>query len=153
MNWFNSPRPFLRAFEIAAVFLFGAYCGNAWASDETHAAMVRVERALVEAGFAAHGYSQLPQPSVEEVDELPGGRWGTYSVATGRITISRRQPDGCKRVTLAHEISHDLMVRMGILDTVPTREIMRELESAARIAEEAESAADWAPNCVMRGTK
>lgn len=153
MNWFSSPRPFLRSFEMVALFLCGAYCGNAWASDETHTAMIRVERALVEAGYAAHGYSKLTPPAVEEVDELPGGRWGTYSVATGRITISRRQPEGCKRVTLAHEIAHDAVARMRLHLAVPVNRVVAFMEQVSLIAEEAADADQFAPNCVRtRGT-
>lgn len=138
-----------RALFYTGLIALGFIGGLRWA-HAGDSMMARVERALLEAGYTkALGYAQLPPPAVVYADAVSGGGWGSYRL--GVIEISSRQPAGCIPITLAHEVSHDLMVRMGILDTVPTREVMRELERAARIAEAAVSADDWAPNCVMRG--
>ncbi len=149
LSYFNTPRPVVRAFEIAFWILFGIVCGLRWASasDETHATMLRVEQALVAAGYAAHGYSDLPAPAVELVDELPGDRWGTYSVATGRITLSRRQPDGCRPLTLAHEIAHDAVARLKLHLSVPVSGVIAFMERVSLIAEAAADADQFAPNC------
>ena len=139
-----------RALIITLWIMLGVVAGIRWAHAGDHI-MARVERALLEAGYVkAFGYSKLPPPRVEYKDHVAGGGWGSYRL--GVIEISSRQPTGCIPITLAHEVSHDLMVRMGILETVPTREVMRELERAAHIAEAAVSADDWAPNCVMKGS-
>lgn len=122
------------------------------ASDDVTATMARVERALVEAGYSqAAGYSKLSPPAVEEVDEIPGDRWGSYSVATGRITISRGQPDGCKRLTLAHEVAHDAVARLKLHLSVPVNRVIAFMERVSLIAEEAADADEFAPNCGMRG--
>lgn len=122
------------------------------ASDDVTATMARVEQALVQAGYAdAAGYSQLSPPAVEEVDELPGDRWGSYSVATGRITISRGQPEGCKRLTLAHEVAHDIVARMKLHLVIPVNRVIAFMERVSLVAEAAVDAEDYSPNCTMRG--
>lgn len=137
-----------RALLYTGFIALGFISGMRWAHAGEHM-MARVERALLEAGYTkALGYAQLPPPAVVYSDTVSGGGWGSYRL--GVIEISSRQPAGCIPITLAHEVSHDLMVRMGILDAVPTHEVMRELERAAHIAEAAVSADDWAPNCTMR---
>ncbi len=131
--------------------MFGAVAGAQWgyAADETRHMMARVERALVAAGFeAARGYAKLDAPAVEYVDITPGGVWGTYRL--GYITIKTGQPSGCYVHTLAHEIAHDAAVRTGLLDAVPTHEVMRELERISAVAEAAIQDDDYAPNCGMR---
>lgn len=153
MNWFNSPRPRLRALEIVFWIILGGIGGYRWgyASDEVHTTMRRVEAALVAAGYeAAKGYSDLKAPAVEYVDILPGNDWGAYSISTGRIALSRRQPSGCVPVTLAHEISHDLAVRKGLLVTVPTSDLRAEMERIAAVAEMAVDAETYLPNCVIK---
>lgn len=154
MTHYFASRAHIKAYALAFFFLAAANIYDAWGSDETRATMVRVERALVEAGYAdAAGYSQLQPPPVEQVDELPGGRWGSYSVATGRISISREQPDGCKRVTLAHEVAHDLIARKQLHLSVPTNRVIAFMERVSLIAEEAADADQFAPNCFKaRGT-
>lgn len=148
MTYFNSRRPILRSTEIALWILFGIVCGLRWAKADDDI-RVRVERALVDAGYPAQGYSQLPAPAVEEVDELPGDRWGSYSVATGRITISRRQPEGCKRLTLAHEVAHDLVARMKLHLVVPVNQVVAFMEKVSLVAEAAADADQFAPNCTL----
>ena len=140
-----------RALTIAALMVLSWIGGYRWgyAADETRHMMARVERALVDAGFeAARGYAKLDAPSVEYVEITPGGVWGTYRL--GYITIKTGQPSGCYVHTLGHEIAHDAAVRMGLLDAVPTHEVMRELERISAVAESAIQDDDFAPNCVMR---
>ena len=148
---------FWRAVKLAVFILLCRYAADgimASASDETTATMARVERALVAAGFnGAVGYSELTPPPVELVDELPGDRWGSYSVATGRISISRRQPDGCVRLTLAHEVAHDAVARLQLHLSVKVEQVVAFMEKVSRIAEEAADADQFAPNCFKaRGT-
>ncbi len=144
-------RAFWKSVKLAAFILLFRLAADgimARASDDVTATMARVERALVEAGYAdAAGYSKLPPPAVEEVDELPGDRWGSYSVATGRITISRGQPEGCKRLTLAHEVAHDITARMKLHLSVSPDRVMAFFERVSLIAEEAADADEFAPNC------
>ena len=148
-------RAFWKSVKLAAFILLCRYAADgiiANASDDVQTTMARVERALVEAGYKdAAGYSKLSPPAVEEVDELPGDRWGSYSVATGRITISRGQPEGCKRLTLAHEVSHDAVARMKLHLSVPVNRVIAFMERVSLIAEEAADADEFAPNCGMRG--
>lgn len=158
IRYFSHPRPAIRACEIALWILLGLACGLRWASadDGVTATMARVERALIDAGFnEAAGYSQLPPPAVELVDEIPGPRgelWGSYSVATGRIAISRRAPEGCRRLILAHEVSHDLVARKSLHLSVKVEEVVAFMEKVSRIAEEAADADAFAPNCLkVRG--
>lgn len=147
---------FWRSVKLAVFILLCRYAADgimASASDETTATMARVERALVEAGYPAHGYSELSPPPVELVDELPGDRWGSYSVATGRISISRRQPDGCVRLTLSHEVAHDAVARLKLHLSVKVEQVVAFMEKVSRIAEEAADADQFAPNCLKtRGT-
>ena len=147
-------RAFWKSVKLAAFILLCRYAADgiiANASDDVTATMARVERALVEAGYSqAAGYSKLSPPAVEEVDELPGDRWGAYSVATGRITISRQQPDGCKRLTLAHEVAHDIVARMKLHLVIPVNRVIAFMERVSLIAEEAADADEFAPNCGMR---
>jgi hypothetical protein len=146
---------FWRSVRLAALILLCAYARDgimARASDDDM--RLRVERALVDAGYAqAAGYSQLPPAPVEEVDELPNNNWGAYSVATGRISISRQQPEGCKRLTLAHEVAHDITARMKLHLAVPPDRVMAFFERVSLIAEEAADADQFSPNCFKaRGT-
>jgi hypothetical protein len=150
MNYVASPAH-LRAYVYAVIILLAVNVRE-WvhASDLPGTdIMVRVERALVNAGYErASGYSRLPAPPVEYVDEIAGGHWGAYS--RGRIEISRRQPRGCIPTTLAHEVSHDAAIRMGFLIGVPNENVKAVLETVARVAESAIGAEDFAPNCLMR---
>ena len=152
LDLLHSPA-FWRSVKLAVFILLCRYAADgimASASDETTATMARVERALVAAGFnGAVGYSELTPPPVELVDDLPGGDWGAYSIATGRVTISRRQPDGCKRITLAHELGHHAAHVKGLTVDIPTdaEAIKARMERISRIAEEAADADQFAPNC------
>lgn len=141
---------FWRAVRLAGFILLCRFAADgimAHASDDD--IRLRVERALVDAGYPAQGYSQLPAPAVEEVDELPGDRWGSYSVATGRITISRRQPEGCKRLTLAHEVAHDVVARMKLHLVVPVNQVVAFMEKVSLVAEAAADADEFSPNCTL----
>lgn len=149
MHYIASPAH-IKSYALAFVFLSLAVLNDALASDETRAAMVRVERALVEAGYPAQGYSDLPAPAVELVDEIQGPNgelWGSYSVATGRITISRRAPEGCRRLILAHEVAHDVVARKQLHLSVPVSGVIAFMERVSLIAEAAADADQFAPNC------
>lgn len=141
-----------RALTIAALMALSWLGGYRWgyAADETRHMMARVERALLEAGYTkALGYAQLPPPAVVYADAVSGGGWGSYRL--GAIEISSRQPAGCIPITMAHEVGHDIAIRMQLLDGIANHAVKAELERIAAIAEAAVSADDWAPNCVMRG--
>lgn len=143
---------FWRAIRYASLIILFRLAADGFmarASDDVTATMARVEQALVQAGYAdAAGYSQLPPPAVEEVDELPNNNWGAYSVATGRISISRQQPEGCKRLTLAHEVAHDIVARMKLHLVIPVNRVIAFMERVSLIAEEAADADEFAPNCL-----
>lgn len=140
-----------RALLYTGLIVLGFIGGLRWAHAGEHM-MARVERALLAAGYTkALGYAQLPPPAVVYADAVSGGGWGSYRL--GVIEISSRQPAGCIPITMAHEAGHDAAVRMGLLDGIPNHAVKAELERIAAIAEAAVSAEDWAPNCVMRGTK
>lgn len=142
---------FWRSVKLAALILLCAYARDGIMANAAEDDMrLRVERALVDAGYTqAAGYSLLPPAPVEEVDELPGDRWGSYSVATGRITISRQQPDGCKRLTLAHELAHDAVARLRLHLQVPTNRVVAFMEKVSMVAEAAADADEFAPNCTL----
>lgn len=151
MHYILSPAH-IRAYALAFPITALAFICDAWSADEVHTTMRRVEAALVAAGYeGAAGYSRLPAPPVEDVDELAGDAWGNYRVATGRIELSRRQPIGCRRVTLFHEVGHDIAIRKGLIFTVPNEQVKAELERIASIAEAAADADEFAPNCLMKG--
>lgn len=121
----------------------------AHASDDVTETMARVEQALVQAGYAdAAGYSKLSPPAVEYNEFVAGNGWGSYR--PGRIEISTRQPAGCVPITLAHELAHDLSIRMGLIDGVPNDEINQRLHEIASLAEAAMDAQKYAPNCLMK---
>lgn len=146
---------FWRSVRLAGLILLCAYARDGIMANAAEDDMrLRVERALVDAGYTqAAGYSLLPPAPVEEVDELPNNNWGAYSVATGRISISRQQPEGCKRLTLAHEISHDAVARMRLHLSVTPDRVVAFFERVSLIAEEAADADQFAPNCLRtRGT-
>lgn len=110
------------------------------------ATMLQVERALVESGHDAAGYSALPAPVVVLVDGLPGGDWGSYELGT--IRISRSQPGGCLIVTLRHELAHDATIRMGLLGEGDAFALKAEMERIANRVEVLTGLkGDWVPNC------
>lgn len=144
-----------RALTIAALMALSWLGGYRWgyAADETRHMMARVERALVAAGFeAANGYSRLDAPSVEYAEYTPGNVWGQYNPETKRITLSNRQPEGCKKHTLAHELSHHAADVMALVpDGEP--DVKSAMERISVVAENALQDDDYAPNCAMkRGT-
>ena len=145
-------RAFWKSVKLAAFILLCRYAADgimARASDDVTATMLRVETALVAAGYAdAAGYSQLPPPVVEYNEFVAGNGWGSYR--PGRIEISTRQPEGCVPITLAHEISHDLSIRMDLIRGVPNDEINQRLHEIASLAEAAIDADKYAPNCGLR---
>lgn len=87
-------------------------------------------------------------PAVYIVDSLPRGIWGTY--AEGEIRISAEAPEGCRGLILAHEISHSVAIKAGLLAGIPSdiRALKAELERIARIVEH--QYRPWSPNCFER---
>lgn len=153
--------PFRAAFSYLAFWGLGALTALTWSraaeqSDlpNVESLMVRVERALVEAGYSkASGYGTLKPPGVFFAEDLPRGDWG-WSVP-GTVLLSRDQPAGCVRVTLAHELAHDATRRRDLLgaDTTgaPVWAIKAEMELIADLVEaEVSSDGEWHPNCLMR---
>lgn len=84
-------------------------------------------------------------PAIELVEHLPAGAWGGY--AGGVVRVSRETWAGCEGITLAHEVSHYVAIRAGLLAGVPTdaRRLKAELERIARQVEDAWPG--FAPNC------
>ena len=144
-------RAFWKSVKLAAFILLCRYAADgimARASDDVTATMLRVEQALVQAGYAdAAGYSKLPPPAVEYNEFVAGNGWGSYR--PGRIEISTRQPEGCVPITLAHEISHDLAIRQNLIRDVPNDEINQRLHEIASLVEAAIDADTYAPNCTI----
>lgn len=121
---------------------------------DTRLLMSRVERILIEAGYKAKGYGDLPKPNVFlTADPLPRGDWGWY--VPGTILLSSAQPSGCIRITLAHELAHDATARMGLMAAqpagTPAWALRAEMERIASVVETAVAEdAGWAPNCLLR---
>lgn len=149
MHYIASPAH-TRAYALAFFILSAAFIRDAVsASDDVQSTMARVERALVDAGIPeAAGYSKLSPPAVEYNEFVAGNGWGSYR--PGRIEISTRQPAGCVPITLAHELAHDLSIRMNLIRDVPNDEINQRLHEVASLAEAAMDADKYAPNCVMK---
>jgi len=115
--------------------------------------MGRVEQILVSNGYPdAYGYARTAAPTVEIAPQLPKRHWGEY--IPGEIKISAAQPDGCKPVTLAHELAHDATIKMNLIDVIrgaPAWFVKAELEKISALVE-SHVASDgvWLPNCIMR---
>lgn len=124
------------------------------ALPDTRLLMSRVERILLDAGYKAKGYGDLPKPNVFlTADPLPRGDWGWY--VPGTVLLSSAQPAGCIRITLAHELAHDATARMGLMAAQPARTpawaLRAEMERIASVVEAAVADdAGWAPNCLLR---
>lgn len=119
---------------------------------DTRTLMARVERILIDAGYAAKGYSNLEPPRVYfAAGPLPRNDWGWY--VPGTILLSPDQPEGCIRITLAHELSHDLALRMRLIEgrNMPIWAIRDQFERIATTVEvEIEHDTGYAPNCLVR---
>ena len=87
-------------------------------------------------------------PAVYIVDRLPRGDWGAY--AENEIRLSREIWSGCEVRTLAHEVSHYIAFKAGLLAKIPSdiNLLKAELEAIAERVEDAWPG--FAPNCRRR---
>jgi hypothetical protein len=141
---------------VTALFLLLSTCAGPQvsASDlpDVRVMMGRVEQILRTNGYPdVWGYASRVAPDVVTVDALPDWHWGEY--VPGLIKISAEQPDGCRPVTLAHELAHDAAVRMNLISVergAPAWLVKAELEKISRLVE-SHVASDgvWLPNCLL----
>ena len=84
-------------------------------------------------------------PTLQFVAELPWHDAGGY--ADGKITISREARETCWPLILAHEVSHHVAIKGGMLRTIPNDRLALQAE-LARIAHVVEVRfVPYSPNC------
>ena len=127
--------------------IIGIPLGMMIAANKSRAAELDVAATQAQVN-AILGTSIQELPAVYIVDSLPRGIWGMY--IGGEIRISADAPEACRGLILAHEASHAIAIKAGLLAGVPSdiRALKAELERIARSVEAAWP--EYLPGCMSR---
>ena len=150
---------------VVGAFLGGCASGANYAAppDYVRANMIAAEALVLSSGHGqADGYAKIAAPVVLFVDRLPADDYGSYmptlrchdgrcDIVGAVIKLSKQQPVTCLVTSLMHELSHDVAVRMHIVDGVPNDQLKQTLELIADQVEDRLQDDVYRPNCLKQG--
>jgi hypothetical protein len=116
---------------------------------DVRAAMSKVETALAGLGIDVAGYAASAAPQAELAPPAHlylQGNAGAY--VDGRVYINAEDVEGCRDLTLVHELVHDATVKHRLFAAVPNGRLRAVIEALADAVTAAAAEDPYRPGCV-----
>lgn len=111
--------------------------------------MARVEMILADIGIDVTGYALGEAPAAELAPSTHvylQGNDGGY--VDGRIYVNDEGVEGCRDLTLVHELVHDVTVRHRLFAAVPNAEVRAVIEALADAVTATAAETPYRPGCL-----